>query len=466
MQEHHAMKRQMKHTIASLLILGLALPGLAADAPKPNILFIIVDDLGYGDLGCYGQQTSRTPVLDKLAAGGLRFTQHYSGSTVCAPSRSALMTGLDTGSTWLRGNGEFELRPDPDDLTVPTLLKRAGYRTAMVGKSCVSGNTQNPQRVLDKGFDVFYGTTSHKDGHHRYPRFLYDQTKRVDLEGNRLHTGDSYDAELYTARAERFIGEAAGPFFLLLSYPLPHASVLGPQGSVPGGAGMKPGKAHYTPVKEPARHYRAMVEALDGYVGRLLAALEKKGVARDTLLLFTSDNGSHFEGGYHPKMLDSSGPLRGGKRDLYEGGIRVPLIVHWPAGIARPRACDHVCAFWDFLPTACEVAGVDAPANIDGISYLPTLTGRGEQRAHDFLYWEFHEQGTRRALRQGDWKLVQYDVAKNGKPMLFHLGRDLAETTDLAGQHPERVAAILKIMEGHRKPSPNFPNPALDARKE
>jgi arylsulfatase A-like enzyme len=140
--------------------------------------------------------------------------------------------------------------------------------------------------------------------------------------------------------------------------------------------------------------------------------------------------------------------------------------VHWPAGIARPRACDHVCAFWDFLPTACEVAGVDAPANIDGISYLPTLTGRGEQRAHDFLYWEFHEQGTRRALRQGDWKLVQYDVAKNGKPMLFHLGRDLAETTDLAGQHPERVAAILKIMEGHRKPSPNFPNPALDARKE
>ncbi len=432
---------------------------------KPNIIYIIVDDLGYGDLGCYGQQTSRTPVLDRLAANGMRFTQHYSGSTVCAPSRSALMTGLDTGSTWLRGNGEFELRPDPEDLTVATLLKRAGYCTAMVGKSCVTGNTQNPQRVLDKGFDIFYGTTSHKDGHHRYPRFIYDQTARVELTGNALHTGNAYDAELYTARAERFIDESAAPFFLLLSYPIPHAAVLAPEGSVPGGAGMEPGKAHYTPVKEPAVHYRALVETLDSYVGRLLAALEKKGVARNTLLLFTSDNGSHFEGGYNPQMLNSSGPLRGGKRDLYEGGIRVPLIAHWPAGITRPGTSDHISAFWDFLPTACALAGVAAPDGVHGISYLPALTGKGEQRAHPFLYWEFHEQGTRRALRQGDWKLVQYDLKKNGKPMLFHLGRDLAETTDLADQEPGRVDAMLKLLDGRRTPSPIFPNPALDSRK-
>jgi arylsulfatase A-like enzyme len=436
--------------------------GIGLAAAKPNIVFVIADDLGYGDLGCYGQKTIQTPVLDKLAAGGIRFSQHYSGCTVCAPSRSALMTGLDTGSTWLRGNGPNELRPDPEDLTVATLLKRAGYRTAMVGKSCVSGNTQNPRRVLEKGFDVFYGTTSHVDGHHRYPLFVYDQDKKVELEGNRLHSGKSYDAELYTARAERFIRETEGPFFLLLSYPIPHAAVLGPEGSVPGGAGMKPGKAHYTPVKQPAKHYRAMVEALDGYIGRLLAALEEKGVARDTLIVFTSDNGSHFEGGYNPKMLDSSGPLRGGKRDLYEGGIRVPMIAHWPTGITKPGTSDHVSAFWDFLPTACELSGVEAPAGIHGISYAPTLTGKSEQLAHDFLYWEFHEQGTRRALRQGDWKLVQYDLAKKGKPELYHLGRDLAEGNDLADQEPERVAAMLKRMNGHRKPSPIFPNPALD----
>jgi arylsulfatase A-like enzyme len=332
----------------------------------------------------------------------------------------------------------------------------------MVGKSCVSGNTQNPQHVLNKGFDVFYGTTSHKDGHFRYPRFVYDQGLKVELEGNDLHTGKSYDAELYTGRAEAFIQETDGPFFLLLSYPIPHAAVLGPEGSVPGGAGMEHKDGNYTQVKNPAAHYRAMVEALDGYVGRLKAALEKKGVAKDTLILFTSDNGSHFEGGYNPTMLESSGPLRGGKRDLYEGGIRVPMIAHWPAGIAKPGTSDHAGAFWDFLPTACELAGVDAPAGLHGISYAPTLTGKGGQRAHDFLYWEFHEQDTRRALRQGDWKLVQYDLAKNGKPELYHLGKDLAETKDLAAGEPERVAAMLKIMDARRKPSPIFPNKALD----
>jgi arylsulfatase A len=429
---------------------------------KPNIIYIIADDLGYGDIGSFGQKTIKTPVLDELAANGIRFTQHYSGSTVCAPARSSLMTGLDTGSTWLRGNGEFELRPDPQDLTVGTLLQRAGYRTAMVGKSCISGNTQNPQRVLDKGFDVFYGTTNHKDGHFRYPEFVYDQTERVELEGNQLHTGKHYDAELYTVRAERFIREAEDPFFLLLSYPIPHAAVLGPEGSVPGGAGMEHQKGHYTQVKDPAAHYRAMVEAMDAYVGRVLTALEEKGVADNTLVFFTSDNGSHFEGGYNPKMHNSSGPLRGGKRDLYEGGIRVPTIAHWPAGITKKGDSEHVSAFWDFLPTACELAGIDAPEGLHGISFAPTLTGKGEQRVHDFLYWEFHEMGTRRALRQGDWKLVQYEVAKDGKPELYHLGKDLGETNDLAAEEPERVAAMLKIMEEHRIPSPIFPNQALD----
>ena len=284
----------------------------------------------------------------------------------------------------------------------------------------------------------------------------------MDLEGNELHTGKSYDAELYTGRAEAFIKETDGPFFLLLSYPIPHAAVLAPDGSVPGGAGMEHKKGHYTEVKDPKAHFRAMVEALDGYVGRLLAALEEKGVAKDTLILFTSDNGPHFEGGYNPKMLNSSGPLRGGKRDLYEGGIRVPMIAHWPAGIAKPGTSDHASAFWDFLPTACELAGADAPEGLHGISYAPTLTGKGEQRVHDFLYWEFHEQNTRRALRQGDWKLVQYDLDKEGKPELYHLGKDLAETKDLAAEEPECVAAMLRIMDARHTPSPIFPNEALD----
>lgn len=449
----------MRTILLSLLSAGLAVA-------KPNIIFIIADDLGYGDLGCYGQKTIKTPVLDKMAAEGIRFTQHYSGSTVCAPARSTLMTGLDTGGTWLRGNGKFQLRPDPEDLTVATLLQRAGYRTAMVGKSCVSGNTQNPRHALSKGFDVFYGTTSHEDGHFRYPRFVYDQEKKVELEGNDIHYGKSYDAELYTARAERFIRESEGPFFLLLSYPIPHAAVLAPEGSVPGGAGMEHSKGHYTEVKKPAAHYRAMVEALDGYVGRVVAALGDKGVAEDTLIVFTSDNGPHYEGGYNPRMFNSSGPLRGGKRDLYEGGIRVPMIARWPAGITKPGVSDHASAFWDFLPTACELAGAETPAGLHGISYAPALTGKGVQPAHDFLYWEFHEQGTRRALRQGDWKLVQYDLAKNRNPELYHLGQDLAETKDLSKENPDRVTAMMEIMQKRRTPSPIFPNAALDEQEQ
>lgn len=431
---------------------------------KPNIIFIIVDDLGYGDLGCYGQKEIQTPQLDRLAAEGLRFTQHYSGSTVCAPSRSALMTGQDTGHTRLRGNGRHELRPDPADMTVATLLQRAGYRTAMIGKSCVSGNTQNPQRVLDKGFDVFYGTTSHRDGHFRYPKFVYDQTTRQSFPHNQLHTGTNYDAELYTQRALGFIESTKEPFFLLLSYPIPHAAVLAPEGAVPGGAGIKHSKGHYTQVKDPKAHYQAMVEVLDSYVGRIMETLRTKGAADNTLVIFTSDNGPHSEGGYRPKMLNSSGPLRGHKRDLYEGGIRVPMIAHWPLGIKQPGISTHPSAFWDFLPTAAQLAGVEhqIPPEIQGISFAPTLTGRGEQAKHPFLYWEFHELGGRRALRQGNWKLVQYNLNKNGKAQLYNLAEDLSETQDVANHHPERVSAMLNLMNEHRTSSPIFPQRTLD----
>lgn len=459
--------------LATWLVLAVAWPAAAAEAPRPNIVFIIADDLGYGDLSCYGQKHFQTPVLDGLAAEGLRFTSHYTGSTVCAPSRCALTTGRDTGHGTIRGNGAFTLKDDPEDITVARLLKDAGYRTGMIGKSCVTGNVQDPRFVLSKGFDVFYGTTMHKDGHFRYPQFVFDQEKTVLLDGNDRHWGKHYDAEIYTDRAERFIAENPDdqPFFLLLSYPIPHASVLAPDDlaarfDFPDDPGHHPERPHYTPVDHVKANYAGMMVALDGYVGRVMAALREKGVADHTLVCFTSDNGSYSEGGYHYSMLDSNAPLRGGKRDLYEGGIRVPFIAWWPEGIAKPGSeVAQPFAFWDFLPTACQLAGVEAPADIQGISYAPTLTGRGDQAAHDSLYWEFHEMQGRRALRQGSWKLVQYGLEPGafGEPELYDLSKDIGETENLAAEHPDRVEAMLEFMNAHRTVSKEMPLPGLDA---
>jgi arylsulfatase A-like enzyme len=454
--------------LLSLLLLPAA---LFAAPPPPNVVFIIADDLGYGDLSAYGQKHFQTPALDALAAKGLRFTNHYSGSTVCAPSRAALLTGRDTGHVSLRGNGNFSLRPDPLDITVASLLQSAGYRTAMIGKSCVTGNTQSPEVVLAKGFDVFYGTTDHRDGHFRYPKFIYDQTQKVLLEGNTLHQGPHYDGELYTRRAESFIRDstATAPFFLLLSYPLPHASILAPEDGVidiEGDTASLPEKSHYSKTSRIRGNYAGMVVTLDRYVARIMQALAAKGVSDHTLVIFTSDNGSHFEGGYRPEMLGSNGPLRGGKRDLYEGGIRVPFIAHWPAGITSPgRVVDLPSAFWDFLPTVCELAAVPAPSDIQGLSYAPTLTGREGQKRHEQLYWEFSELGGRRALRVDDWKLVQYDLQPGafGPPQLFNLSTDVGEQHDLAASHPDLVQDMVNRMNSARVPDPRFKFPALDA---
>lgn len=438
---------------------------------RPNIVYILTDDLGYGDLSCYGQAHFETPVLDGLAERGLRFTDHYSGATVCAPARCSLMTGRDPGHAWIRGNGPFALRPDPEDLTVATLLQRAGYHTALIGKSTVTGNTQTPETALQKGFDVFYGTTDHRDGHFRYPEFIYDQTEKVVLEDNHLHHGEHYDAELYTRKAEQFIAgqSAENPFFLLLSYPIPHASNIAPEGvaerlDIENDIDFSESN-HYSTVDNVKANYAGMVVAIDTYVGRVMAALEARDLAEDTLVIFTSDNGSHYEGGYHPDLLDSNSPFRGGKRDLYEGGIRVPMIAHWPGGILQPGTPSHPCAFWDFLPTACDLAGIKAPSGIEGVSFAPTILGNPEaQAAPEFLYWEFHEKRSRRALRQGDWKLVQYDLSAEpaGTPRLYDLSKDLGEQNDLAAKHPDMVEEMVERMNRHRQPAPLFPNRALD----
>jgi arylsulfatase A len=456
--------------VSSMIFAASWLPAAA----RPNIIFIITDDLGYGDLSCYGQRHFQTPHLDRLAGEGIRFTDHYSGATVCAPSRCALMTGRDTGHASIRGNGPFSLRPDPEDITVATLLRKQGYSTALVGKSCVTGNTQTPETLDQKGFTYFYGTTDHKDGHFRYPKFVYENDKRIELSGNTLYSGPHYDLDLYTRKALAFIErQDQSPFFLVLSYPLPHASLDAPEDSlgkvrkgIKNDQSFKAADGHYGKVKEVKATYAAMVTRIDEAVGSLIDKLKEEGVDENTLVIFTSDNGSYAEGGYHFSMLQSNGVLRGGKRDLYEGGIRVPFIARWPAAIKAGQVSDHPSAFWDFLPTACDLAAIPQPTGIEGISYVPTLLGKpGEQPKHDALYWEFHELNGRRALRMGSWKLVQYAERPRtfGAPELYDLSSDLSETRNLATQEPGRVQAMLARMNQARTPSPKFPQPLLDA---
>jgi len=457
----------IRTTFLSLLL------GISALAEKPNIVFILADDLGYGDLSCYGQKHFKTPAIDALAAGGIRFTDHYSGATVCAPSRCALLTGKHTGHAAIRGNGAFSL--PASETTVATLLKNAGYNTALIGKSCVTGNTQTPEDLATHGFDYFYGTTDHKDGHHRYPKFVYENTKKIEFPENELHTGKHYDLDLYREKSLAFIDQQSNekPFFLVVSIPVPHAAIIVPDDSLEKGrASIGPEKKvklpakqpHYTAVEEPKASYAGLMIRIDDAVAELTKKLRQKGMLDNTLIIFTSDNGPHSEGGYRPEMLDSSGPLRGHKRDLYEGGIRVPFIAHWPASIKPGQSSSHPSAFWDFLPTACEIAGVPVPESLDGISYLPTLLGSNKQKQHDFLYWEFHEMDGRRAVRSADWKLVQYGLSEKpqGSIELYNLKTDLSESKNVAAENPEIVESLTQKMNSARVPNKIFPLPALD----
>lgn len=450
----------------------LALITVLSAANGPNVILVIADDLGYGDLSCYGQEFFWTPHIDRLAGEGIRFTDHYAGSTVCAPSRACLMTGRDSGHAGIRGNGAFSLRPDPEDKTIASLLREAGYRTALIGKSCVTGNTQTPHVLNEKGFEFFFGTTDHKDGHFRFPKFVYENGRRLELDGNTLFKGPSYDVDLYTNKALEFVNrQDECPFFLVLSYPVPHASLHAPEDSLdkvrPGihGDTSSDGGGHYGAVNEVKASYAAMIRRLDDAVGSILSKLKEKGLDENTLVLFTSDNGSHNEGGYRFSMLRSNAPLRGGKRDLYEGGIRVPFVARWPKGIKPGRVSSHASAFWDFMPTICDLTGIPTPAGIQGISYAPTLRGEDDaQRRHRALYWEFHENEGRRALRMGPWKLVQYTLKPDsfGKPELYNLEDDIAEETNLADRDPDRVKAMVEYMNLARRPDERFPLPGLD----
>jgi arylsulfatase A-like enzyme len=435
-------------TLLAVLMLGGGL-FVSAQTRQPNIVFILADDVGYGDFGCYGQRQIQTPHIDRLARAGMRFTQAYAGSTVCAPSRSTLMTGLHTGHTPVRGNRNG---PDgtpyplpPTTLTVAQLLRQAGYDTAMTGRWHLGelGSQSMPHQM---GFDLAFGALARADGVKGgyYREFLYRNGEPFALAGNRHGARQQYDQDLLAAEAINFINTRRDkPFFLYVPFSLAHEPLDVPD------------LGAYRDAAWPQHEkiFAAMVTRLDAYVGQIVGALDARGLANDTLVMLASDNGPHQEGGQDPHFFDSNGPLRGIKRDLYEGGLRIPFLARWPGRIKANSVNHHVLAFWDFLPTAAELAGVKPPKETDGISFLPTLLGQ-PQRRHDFLYWEFEERGTQ-AIRQGDWKAVRFIVPD--KLELYDLKRDPGEQRDVAAQHPARVAEMRRLMRDAHTPAPAFP---------
>jgi arylsulfatase A-like enzyme len=420
---------------------------------RPNIVFILADDLGYGDLTSYGQEKIKSYHLDRMAAEGLRFTSAYAGSTVCAPSRSVLMTGLHTGHTPIRGNAKKPLATN--DATVAELLQKSGYTTALIGKWGLGneGTTGEPNR---KGFTEFFGYLDQTHAHNYYPDHLWRNGMKLPLEANADGKKGVYAPDMFANAAVNFINQYRDvPFFLYLALTLPHAhNELGRK----TGNGMEIASDHpYGEFDWPQteKNKAAMITRIDVYVGMILDALKKQGLDEQTIVVFTSDNGPHKEGGVDPAFFKSSGPLRGIKRDLYEGGIRVPAIVRWPGQIAPGTTSDFPWAFWDFLPTACELAKVPMPEGLplDGQSIVPTLLGQ-PQKPHEFLYWEFHEGGSQQAVRAGDWKAVR----KFGGPLeLYNLKTDLGETNNVAAANPDTVKRIEEYLAKARTESAEWP---------
>lgn len=444
----------------ALLALGKT-TALAADeqaALRPNIIFIMADDLGYGDLGCYGQQQIQTPAIDRLAAEGRRFLDCYAGSTVCAPSRSVLMTGLHTGHTRVRGNSP-RVPLEPDDVTVAEVLKQAGYATGIIGKWGL-GEPDTTGIPTRQGFDYWFGYLNQGHAHNYYPEYLWRNTDRVELESNRNDARRQYSHDLFEQEALDFVSRHRNePFFLYFALTLPHAN--NERGRDEGNGMEIPDVAPYAdrPWPDPQKGHAAMITRLDTTVGRLMERLKSLGLDERTIVFFTSDNGPHDEGGADHTFFNSNGPLRGKKRDLYEGGIRVPMIVRWPGEVEAGTTSGQEWAFWDVLPTLAELAGAEPPPEIDGISMLPAILGPSragrEQQQHEYLYWEFHERGFKQAVRSGPWKAVRL---AQGEPLeLYNLDNDLGEQHNIAAEHPDIVARMEEYLAGARSESPYWP---------
>ncbi len=485
-----------------------ALSALAAGAQsKPNIIYIMCDDMGWGDLGCYGQQLIATPNLDRMASEGMRFTQAYAGSPVSAPSRASFMTGQHTGHTHVRGNKEYwpgsgsvtygkntdyaRVGQEPystDHIIIPEIMKKEGYTTGMFGKWAggYEGSASTPDK---RGIDEYYGYICQFQAHLYYPNFINEysrsagdtEVRRVVLEDNIDHPmhGDGYKnrkqytADLIHQKAMAWLDKqtADQPFLGIFTYTLPHAELAQPEDSIllaykgkfcqektyGGDAGSR-----YNPTQYGHAEFAAMITRLDVQVGEILAKLKEKGLDENTIVIFTSDNGPHEEGGADPAFFNRDGVLKGTKRSTHEGGIRVPFIVRWPGTVPAGTVSDHQLAFYDLMPTFCELAGVDdyvskysnpklANDYFDGISFAPTLTGEGEQEQHEFLYWEFHETNMM-GLRMGNWKLV----VKNGSCSLYDLATDVHEDTNVASKYPEVVSKMKDIIKREHTDSQLF----------
>jgi arylsulfatase A-like enzyme len=428
-------------------------------------VFIMADDLGYGDLGCYGQKKIQTPNIDRLAKEGVRFTQAYAGSTVCAPSRCALMTGMHTGHCRIRGNAQVPLAPE--DVTVAELLKKADYATACVGKWGLgeAGSTGAPGK---QGFDHFFGFLNQAHAHNYYPDFLWRDGEKVPLKnvqsGGVASKRVEYAPDLFTQDALAFVEKNKGkPFFLYFATTLPHAN--NEKTRADGNGNEVPDDKPYTKENwpQPEKNKAAMITRLDADVGKLLAKLKELGLEENTLVIFTSDNGPHREGGNNVEFFNSNGPLSGLKRSMTDGGIRVPAIARWPGVVKPGSTSDHVWAFWDVLPTLCDVAKVSPPQRLDGISFLPTLMGKGEQKAHEFLYWEFHEGGTKQAVRTGDWKAIR--LAPGAPLQLYDVAKDVGEKQNVAKDHPDVVAKVEAYLKSARTESKQWPITAPKKKK-
>jgi arylsulfatase A len=479
-------------SLAILAVVCLAIQQRAFGAERndrPNIVLIVADDLGYGELGCYGQKIIETPRLDELARQGMRFTQFYSGAPVCAPARCVLMTGKHSGQAAIRNNhkpkGMQDLRekygwefpgqqPLPDgEVTIAELLKSRGYATAAIGKWGL-GHVGTTGDVNRQGFDLFYGYHCQVHAHNHYPRFLWRNDKKEVLPGNDATlTGDTYSQDKFTEEAVGFVREHRDqPFFLYLPFVIPHLSIQVPDSSLAQYEGKIPEKAYkhggaYQRHPSPRAGYAAMISHMDRTIGQIVDAIDELGLSENTLILFTSDNGPTFErlGGADSDFFASSGPLRGRKGSVYEGGIRVPLIARWPGKVAEGTVSEHVAAFWDVLPTLSEIAHADVPENIDGISFMPTLLGDGKQATHEYLYWEFPSYGYQLAVRAGDWKAVRHDVQRGkSKFELYNLASDRGEQQDVAAEHPEVVRRMKQIAKAAHARSDLFPLLANEKR--
>ena len=446
-------------------ICSTAVQQVVAQSSQPNIVFILADDMGNGDAGCYGQKKIKTPNIDALAKQGVQFMHHYSGSTVSAPSRCTLLTGKHTGNGAIRGNkgekselGQFDISLPESEITVAEILKQKGYGTFCVGKWGLGGPKTQGSPV-NQGFDSFFGYLSQGAAHSYYPDYLYENETKVPLNGQ-------YSHYVIMQKGLEYIEKNADkPFFGYFAITPPHADLDIPDlgqfnNKFPEKPYINNRNSGYKTQLQPKAAYAAMVSEIDKNVGQIIDLLKKKGIFENTIVIFSSDNGVHNVGGNDPEFFDSNGPFRGYKRDLYEGGVRTPFIVSWPARIQNSFYSYHVSTFWDFLPTVCDIVGVKVPKGIDGISYLPELTNKGKgQKQHKYIYYEFFEQGGKQSvLRKDGWKLVRLQVSNSKKTYeeLYNIYNDPSEIANVIGQQPKIAAQLRKALESNHSENPNF----------